>query len=170
MRWPSRPACPGARSPVLRALTRYLRQLVVPYPLEYMASALARNAMISARIVDLFAARFDPAAKGSAADRITRENVIFHEITTALDGVANLDEDRILRRMVNLVQSCVRTNFFQHGGNGKPRSCIACKFDLSTVEGMPLPRPFREIFVYSPRVEGVHLRFGYVARGGLALV
>ncbi|MET0604949.1 MAG: NAD-glutamate dehydrogenase, partial [Beijerinckiaceae bacterium] len=152
---------------VLRTLTRYLRQLVVPYPLEYMASALARNAMISARIVDLFAARFDPAAKGSAADRITRENVIFHEITTALDGVANLDEDRILRRMVNLVQSCVRTNFFQRGGNGKPRSCIACKFDSSTVEGMPLPRPFREIFVYSPRVEGVHLRFGYVARGGL---
>ncbi|WP_342361093.1 NAD-glutamate dehydrogenase [Terrarubrum flagellatum] len=152
---------------MLRTLTRYMRQLVVPYTLDYMASALVRNGAIAAQIVELFTARFDPAAKGTMADRITQQNVILGDITAALDGVSNLDEDRILRRLVNLVQSALRTSFYQLDASGKPRIAIACKFDSHKVEGMPLPKPFREIFVYAPRVEGVHLRFGKVARGGL---
>ena len=79
----------------------------------------------------------------------------------------SLDDDRILRRFVNLIDAGLRTNYFQIGEDGHPRSTISFKFDCARVEGLPLPRPLYEIFVYSPRVEGVHLRYGKVARGGL---
>ena len=81
--------------------------------------------------------------------------------------MASLDDDRILRRFVNLIDAGLRTNYFQIGEDGHPRSTISFKFDCARVEGLPLPRPLYEIFVYSPRVEGVHLRYGKVARGGL---
>ncbi len=88
-------------------------------------------------------------------------------IETALAGVDSLDEDRILRRFVNAVQSGLRTNYFQLAASGKPADVITIKYDSRKVEGLPAPRPLYEMFVYSPRVEGVHLRFGKVARGGL---
>src|SRR6185295_7561747 len=88
-------------------------------------------------------------------------------IRTALDGVASLDEDRILRSYLNLVQATLRTNFYQPGAGGKPKSYVSFKLDPQKIPDLPLPRPKFEIFVYSPRVEGVHLRMGYVARGGL---
>ena len=108
-------------------------------------------------------------AAGSTPARSTRTEAKrkIAEIETALEGVESLDEDRIIRRFLNVVDAIVRTNFFQPGPDGAPRAEIVLKLDPKRVEELPAPRPFREIFVYSPRVEGVHLRFGPVARGGI---
>ena len=150
---------------LLRALGRYLRQVGAPYAQDYIADALARHAGIAAMLVKLFAAKFDPRL-GEAARQsgMTAER---QRIEAALSDVTSLDEDRILRRLVNLIDAILRTNFFQVGADGHPRGTISFKFASAEVEGMPLPRPLYEIFVYSPRVEGVHMRFGKVARGGL---
>ena len=113
----------------------------------------------------LFVAKFDP--RHSVTARETAMHEARGTIDTALVSVTSLDDDRILRRMVNLVDAMLRTNFFQIGTDGHPRGTISFKFESQKVEGLPLPRPLYEIFVYSPRVEGVHLRFGMVARGGL---
>jgi glutamate dehydrogenase len=150
---------------LVRALGRYLRQAGVPYGQAYIADAVARHGAIVRTIVEAFINRFDPhrgeAARAAEAERLSGE------IGQALAGVASLDEDRILRRFVNLVEAAVRTNFFQLGTDGLPRATIAFKFESRRIEALPAPKPLYEIFVYSPRVEGVHLRFGMVARGGL---
>ncbi|MCW3475272.1 NAD-glutamate dehydrogenase [Limobrevibacterium gyesilva] len=150
---------------MIRALGRYLRQILVPYAQDYLAATLSRHARIAARIVALFRTRFDPAADASVREE--REAAIRADIETMLADVASLDDDRILRRFVNLVEAAVRTNFFQTGADGMPRETITFKFVCAKVEALPLPRPLFEIFVYCPRVEGLHLRFGKVARGGL---
>ncbi|GJD95677.1 NAD-glutamate dehydrogenase [Methylobacterium iners] len=149
---------------LLRAQGRYLRQLRVRYGQDYLAAVLTRHGELAKRIVALFYARFDPRAEG---DRDAVQAAIRAEIETGLTAVTSLDDDRILRRFMNLVEAAVRTNFFQIGPGGLPRETISFKFACAKVEAMPLPRPFFEIFVYSPRVEGLHLRYGYVARGGL---
>ncbi|KMO19052.1 NAD-glutamate dehydrogenase [Methylobacterium platani] len=149
---------------LVRALGRYLRQLRIRYGQDYLAATLSRHPALARRLVALFYARFDPRLAG---DRAERQEVVRAEIEADLAGVTSLDEDRILRRFVNLVEAAQRTNFFQIGRNGLPPETIAFKFRCARVDGMPLPRPLFEIFVYSPRVEGVHLRFGYIARGGL---
>ena len=122
---------------------------------------------LAAQIVALFHARFDPRLERSPDERAAREAAIVAEIETALAAVESLDEDRILRHFVNAVQSAIRTNFYQLDKDGQPKPEIAIKFDSRKLDGVPLPRPLYEIFVYSPRVEGVHLRFGKVARGGI---
>jgi glutamate dehydrogenase len=129
-----------------------------------MEDTLARNPRIARLLVRLFMARFDPDG-GQAAD--TSAEKITAEIRELLDEVSNLDEDRIIRRFLNVIKSSLRTNFFQLGPDGAPQDRLSFKLDSQNVHELPLPRPFREIFVYSPRVEGVHLRFGMVARGGL---
>jgi glutamate dehydrogenase len=149
---------------MVRALGRYLRQIRVPYAQDYLAGTLARHGAIAADLVRLFYARFDPRAQ---AKREAEQAAIRARIEDALKGVTSLDDDSILRRFVNLIEAALRTNFFQIDANGLPRQTIALKFECARVEGLPLPRPLYEIFVYSPRVEGVHLRFGKVARGGL---
>ncbi|HEY8380796.1 MAG TPA: NAD-glutamate dehydrogenase [Microvirga sp.] len=149
---------------MLRALGRYLRQIRIPYAQDYLAETLARHGGIAGQIVKLFYARFDPRTGG---DRASAQGTIRAEIEEALKGVTSLDDDRILRRFLNLLEAAQRTNFFQIDQNGLPRQTIAFKFECAKVEGLPLPRPLYEIFVYSPRVEGVHLRYGKVARGGL---
>ncbi|WP_336486723.1 NAD-glutamate dehydrogenase [Methylobacterium nigriterrae] len=149
---------------LMRGLGRYLRQLRIRYGQDYLAATLSRHGALAARIVALFHARFDPVAVG---DREAAQAAIRAEIEAGLADVTSLDEDRILRRFVNLVEAMVRTNFYQRAEDGHPRSTIAFKFACAKVSAMPLPRPFFEIFVYSPRVEGLHLRYGYVARGGL---
>ncbi|WP_375463791.1 NAD-glutamate dehydrogenase [uncultured Methylobacterium sp.] len=149
---------------LLRGLGRYLRQLRVRYGQDYLAATLSQHPGIARAIVALFYARFDPRLEG---DRAAAEAATRAAIEAALADVTSLDEDRILRRFVNLVEAAVRTNAFQVGADGTPRETIAFKFACAKVSGMPLPRPFFEIFVYSPRVEGLHLRYGYVARGGL---
>ncbi len=157
-------ALPWREAALLRAFGRYLRQLRIRYGQDYIAGTLARHAAITRDLVALFTARFDPTAEG---DRGAAEAGIRARIESALAAVTSLDDDRILRRFVNLIEAAIRTNFFQTDEAGAPRGTISFKFACAKVTGMPLPRPLFEIFVYSPRVEGVHLRFGYVARGGL---
>ncbi len=151
---------------MIRTLGRYLRQIQVAYAQDYLAETLARHAGITQEIVKLFYARFDPRHEDAEA-RLTDEGAIRAAIEEQLKNVTSLDDDRILRRFINLIEAAVRTNFFQLEGNGLPRQTIAFKFECAKVDGLPLPKPLYEIFVYSPRVEGVHLRYGKVARGGL---
>ncbi|AMJ62141.1 NAD-glutamate dehydrogenase [Bosea sp. PAMC 26642] len=150
---------------LLRSLGRYLRQIGAPYAQGYIADALTSHAGIASGIVALFLAKFDPRIE--AGDRESRISAERERIETALDAVTSLDEDRILRRLVNLIDAALRTNFFQIGPDGHPRGTISIKYECAKVDSLPLPRPLYEIFVYSPRVEGIHLRFGKVARGGL---
>ena len=149
---------------LVRALGRYLQQLRGPYPQEYMAAALCRRADLAVKVVELFYERLDPRRTDGRAEA---ERATLDAIEAGLARVESLDDDLILRRFVNLVRSVVRTNFFQLGPSGLPRETLALKFDCRRIEAMPLPRPLFEVFVHSPRVEGVHLRFGRVARGGL---
>ncbi len=152
---------------VLRAISRYLRQALIPFSQDYMWGVLVKHAAISAKIAELFHARFVPAPEISADARAQNESVLLEDIENALGNVESLDEDRILRRFVNLIQATVRTNFYQKNPDGSFRDTIAFKMQSRKIEALPAPRPLYEIFVYSPRVEGVHLRFGKVARGGL---
>ena len=151
---------------MLRAYCRYLLQTGVPFSQAYMERTLAANAGIARDLVRLFETRFDPAAhKQRGNDR--KAVSIATQIRTALDAVTSLDDDRILRAYLTLMQATLRTNFFQRGADGQPKGYVSFKFDPSKMPDLPLPRPKFEIFVYSPRVEGVHLRMGYVARGGI---
>ena len=151
---------------ILRTYCKYLRQARIPFSQEYMQQTLAHNPRIARCLVDLFLARFAP--EGSDADAAQeRAQALVAEIEEALEEVANLDEDRIIRRFLNGIESTLRTNFMQKGADGGPKPYLSIKLDSRNLDELPLPRPFCEIFVYSPRVEGVHLRFGLVARGGL---
>jgi glutamate dehydrogenase len=152
---------------LIRTLSRFLRQIRVPYSQDYMWSTLRKHSGIAAQIVALFHARFDPHLNISDDARSAHQGEIAATIETALQGVESLDEDRILRHFVNAVETAIRTNFYQLDRDGLPKELIAVKFSSRKVDDMPLPRPLYEIFVYSPRVEAVHLRFGKVARGGI---
>ena len=152
---------------VLRAYCRYLLQTGVPFSQAYMERTLEANAPVAAALIRLFESRFDPAkAHGTrAADQAAAQLVT--RIRAALDGVTSLDEDRILRAYLGLVQATLRTNFYRRDRNGAVLPYLSFKFDPAAIPELPLPRPKYEIFVYSPRVEGVHLRMGDVARGGI---
>jgi glutamate dehydrogenase len=161
---------------VLRAYCRYLLQTGVPFSQAYMERALAANPAIAAGLVRLFEARLDPAAQPAAGRRARgagprgrgdASEEIAAQIRASLDSVASLDEDRILRAYLGLVQATLRTNFYRRDPEGRPLSYLSLKLDPGAIPELPLPRPKFEIFVYSPRVEGVHLRMGYVARGGI---
>ncbi|MDQ0505028.1 NAD-glutamate dehydrogenase [Xanthobacter agilis] len=152
---------------LVRTLGRYLRQAGIAYSPDYLWRTLARHEAIARDIVALFHARFDPAHAATPEARLARETPLREALSGALTQVSSLDEDRILRRFINLVDAALRTTFYQSDEEGRPREAIAVKFESAKVEGLPLPRPLYEVFVYAPRVEGVHLRFGKVARGGL---
>lgn len=149
---------------LLRAYAKFLRQARFAFSQETIEDTLVAHPDITRAIVRMFTARFDPDLTG---DREVAIRGMLVEIDHMLDAVTNLDEDRILRRYLNLVRSTLRTNFFQADDQGRPKSYLSLKLDSLSVEEMPLPRPWREIFVYSPRMEGVHLRGGKVARGGI---
>jgi len=149
---------------VLRAYSKYLRQIATPFSQDYMEETLARNGIIARLLADLFETRLDPDFEGDAG---LLSAGLVEDICTRLESVESLDEDRIIRRFLNAIQATVRTNYFQSGPDGQPKPCLSLKFDARQLDELPEPRPFREIFIYSPRVEGVHLRFGPVARGGL---
>lgn len=151
---------------LIRTLSRFLRQVRVPYSQDYMWATLVKHSAIAGNVVDLFHARFDPRPE-AAQDRDPKQKEIASRIEEALEKVQSLDEDRILRHFVNAVQSAIRTNFYQTDKDGHVKALIAIKFESGKIMDMPLPRPLYEIFVYSPRVEGVHMRFGKVARGGI---
>ncbi|MBI4274172.1 MAG: NAD-glutamate dehydrogenase, partial [Rhizobiales bacterium] len=152
---------------LLRTISRFLRQIRVPFSQDYMWTTLRKHTAIAADFVRLFETRFDPRVAISQSQRGEQEAAIIGGIETALQSVESLDEDRILRYFRNAVQAAVRTNFYQIDRDGLPKALIAIKFDSQKLDNLPLPRPLYEIFVYSPRVEGVHLRFGKVARGGI---
>jgi len=152
---------------LIRTISRFLRQIRVAYSQGYMWATLRKHSAIAAQIVALFHTRFDPHLNESDDERAARETEIASAIDTALQAVESLDEDRILRHFVNAVQAAIRSNFYQLDRNGQPKELIAIKFASRKVDGMPLPRPLYEIFVYSPRLEAAHLRFGKVARGGI---
>ncbi|MBI3195897.1 MAG: NAD-glutamate dehydrogenase, partial [Rhodospirillales bacterium] len=153
---------------VLRAYTKYLRQAGVPFSQDYMERALGAYPAIARGLVDLFLARFDPAlGDAQSATRKARAEATEARIAAALETVATLDEDRILRRFLNAVRCTLRTNHWQTAADGKPKPWISLKIDSRTIDDLPAPRPLVEIFVYSPRMEGIHLRGGRVARGGI---
>src|SRR5581483_2005321 len=146
---------------ILRAYSKYLRQVGSAFSQAYMEQTLAANPHVARLLVELFHARFDPARLPDPEDEAS---VISKRLEAAIDAVASLDEDRILRSFLALVQATLRTNWFQSHPAGHP---VAFKLDPAQVPDLPLPRPRYEIFVCSPRVEGVHLRGGRVSRGGL---
>ncbi|WP_245415985.1 MULTISPECIES: NAD-glutamate dehydrogenase [Mesorhizobium] len=147
---------------ILRAYGRYLQQAGIPQSQDFIAAALNRYPEIARGLHALFVAQFNPSEKDG---EITAKH-LKAKIKDALDDVPNIDDDTIIRRYVNLIESSLRTNHFAPVEPGQPRS-LAIKLDPRSIDGLPEPRPWREIFVYGPEVEGVHLRFGPVARGGL---
>jgi glutamate dehydrogenase len=151
---------------LLRAYAKYLRQIQVPFSEGYMQQTLRKNGKIARGLVELFFARFDPEQEASDA-AATQASEIQARILRDLDAVHSIDEDRILRLFLSVIMATVRTNFWQTDEAGEPKDHIAFKIDSSRLPEVPRPVPFREIFVSGPRVEGVHLRFGEVARGGL---
>ncbi len=169
---------------ILRAVAKYLRQTGSTFSQAYVEATLVANVSIAAQLVSLFEARLDPAHPAAVAGtdatndsgREAAEAQIVEAITGALENVASLDHDRIIRGFLGVIQATVRTNYYQRvakvgepasGGDAGFKSYLSLKLDPSKVPDLPAPRPMHEIWVYSPRVEGVHLRFGQVARGGL---
>ncbi|MEU2549696.1 NAD-glutamate dehydrogenase [Streptomyces roseolus] len=149
---------------VLRAYAKYLRQAGAMFSQDYMEDTLRNNVHTTRLLVSLFEARMAP-ERQRAGTELT--DGILEELDGALDQVASLDEDRILRSFLTVIKATLRTNFFQKTADGRPHSYVSMKFDPQAIPDLPAPRPAFEIWVYSPRVEGVHLRFGKVARGGL---
>jgi glutamate dehydrogenase len=149
---------------ILRLYCKVLRQAGSNFSQNYMEETLARHAPIARRLVRLFEHRFDPdRAARASLDSVAEIQAIDH----ALDRVESLDEDRILRAYLTLILKSVRTNYYQTGPSGEPKPALAVKFASSSIDLLPLPRPLYEIYVYSPRVEGVHMRAGKIARGGI---
>ncbi|MEU8486558.1 NAD-glutamate dehydrogenase [Streptomyces sp. NPDC048641] len=149
---------------VLRAYAKYLRQAGATFSQDYMEDTLRNNVHTTRLLVSLFEARMSPERQRAGTELI---DGLLEELDGALDQVASLDEDRILRSFLTVIKATLRTNFFQKSDGGKPHAYVSMKFDPQAIPDLPAPRPAYEIWVYSPRVEGVHLRFGKVARGGL---
>jgi glutamate dehydrogenase len=147
---------------VLRAYCRYLVQTGIPFSQAYMERVLGKNPGIARNLYRLFAAQLDP----RAAARMRPERLVA-AIRRSLDSVSSLDEDRILRAYLNVIAASTRTNFYQPDAQWRPKPYLAIKLDPQRIPDLPLPRPKFEILVYSPRVEAIHLRMAYVARGGI---
>ena len=156
---------------LLRTLCRYRLQSGLDPSEAVQINALTKHPDITAALLALFKHRLDPAGahecKEEFEEREARQKVAVDAIVKALDTVPSLDDDRVLRRLMRLICSIQRTNFYQVDKNGAPPPYISIKIASQMLENLPAPKPFREIFVWSPQVEGVHLRFGPVARGGL---
>ncbi|HEX2143970.1 MAG TPA: NAD-glutamate dehydrogenase [Glycomyces sp.] len=149
---------------VLRSLAKYLRQCGFVFSQDFIASTLGAYPEIAANLVRLFEARFDPRV---GADRDAAVARIDETLADGLADVPSLDADRILRAFLTLIRSTLRTSYFQRGTGGRPKEYVAFKFDARAIDFLPKPRPMVEVFVYSPNFEGVHMRYGRVARGGL---
>ena len=150
---------------VLRAVCRYLLQTGITFSQKYMEEVLARHPSIAARLAWTFESRFDPELKPST--RTAQLKAFGEEITDTLEQVTSPDDDRILRAFRAVIMATLRTNHYQRNPAGQPKPYVSFKLDPKLLPDLPKPRPMFEIWVYSPRVEGVHLRMGKVARGGL---
>ena len=151
----------------LRTCAKYLIQAGISYSQPYMEECLASNPQIAGELIALMHARFNPNGPGNSDQRRLEFETATARVIDALDDVQSLDQDRIIRRFVNLISATTRTNFFQTNEGGTSKPYISIKIDSKRINDLPQPHPFREIFVSGPRVDGVHLRFGAVARGGL---
>ena len=149
---------------LLRAYAKYLKQTGFTFSQQYIEQTLAKHAVITQQLVQLFHTRFDP---NHAGERINDERMMIKAIETSLDEVSNADEDRILRRFLAVMRATLRTNHYQSDKAGSRKPYVSFKIESAKVPELPEPRPLFEIFVYSPRFEGIHLRGGKVARGGL---
>jgi glutamate dehydrogenase len=152
---------------ILRAYAKYLRQTGTTFSQPYIEECLSTHPYVARLLVDLFESRFTPALSTDLEARAHAGNEIVAKMELALDEVPSLDHDRILRWFLALVQGSLRTNFYQVDEHGQPKPFVSIKLDPSRIRGLPQPRPKFEVWVYSPHVEAVHLRFGKVARGGL---
>ncbi len=152
---------------VLRAYARYMKQIRFGFSQAYIANTLCNNIAITQHLMDMFENRFDPELQLLSSQRLAHQQQLQLELMEALDEVSVLSEDRILRRMEDLIRATLRTNYYCHDHNGQPKEYLSLKFAPEMIPDLPKPAPRYEIFVYSPRVEGVHLRGGKVARGGL---
>ncbi|MEO6880316.1 MAG: NAD-glutamate dehydrogenase, partial [Mycobacteriaceae bacterium] len=150
---------------LVRTLARYLRQAGLPFSQPYVEQVTRDNADICRGLVGLFEARLDPALGQPPTPEQLHPRVA--EVAGMIDAVAALDADRILRAMLSVVQATLRTSYWVTDEDGALRPYLSIKLDPRSIAELPQPRPRFEVFVCSPRVEGVHLRFGAVARGGL---
>ena len=152
---------------VLRAYGAYYRQTGAPYGTYYVSEVLNKHARTAADLFKLFDRMFNPASSLDADTRDAECAKIAQRIVAALDKIPVLDEDRILRNLLTLINATLRTNFYQPGGDAHEPETIAFKLRSAAIDWLPAPKPFAEIFVYSPRFEGIHLRGGRIARGGI---
>ena len=152
---------------LVRTLCAYRRQSGMDQPQDVQEAALARYPALTRLLVELFAVRFDPLKKLTLEQRETAGREICDRIEAGLRDVTALADDQVLRRLADLVLAVQRTNFYQFATDGGPHSFVSLKIASRELQDLPEPKPFREIFTSSPKVEGVHLRFGPVARGGL---
>ncbi|HZW60200.1 MAG TPA: NAD-glutamate dehydrogenase domain-containing protein, partial [Woeseiaceae bacterium] len=150
---------------LLRCYAKYLQQLRIPFSQKYMEDVLAAHANVARNLVEQFELQFDPAL--AAKKRSPALERIVTSIQRAISRARNLDEDRILTAFAGAISATLRTNYYQRTADGQPRDRLSIKLDPGQLREVPLPKPRFEIFVYSPRVEGVHLRAGEVARGGI---
>ncbi|MCB2081559.1 MAG: NAD-glutamate dehydrogenase, partial [Rickettsiales bacterium] len=149
---------------VLRTYSKYLRQIGFTYSHEYMAEVLAKHPSLARKLVDFFHLRF---AQNYTKARANKADAIRTAIENDLANVTNVAEDRVIRQFLETIQATLRTNFFQKNAEGTAKSYISIKLNSTEVPNLPLPHPYVEVFVYSHQVEGIHLRGGKVARGGL---
>nr|MDT0253362.1 NAD-glutamate dehydrogenase [Endozoicomonas sp.] len=149
---------------LIRALSKYLSQLQVPFSQSYMQTVLNSNPAVVGELVDLFSIRFCPDYDG---DRTEMAKACSERIYQLLDNVANLDEDRILRHFLSIIEAMLRTNAYQKNQDGLTKSYLSFKVQPDNIPMAVQPRPLFEIFVYAPRFEGIHMRGGKIARGGL---
>ena len=149
---------------ILRTYAKFLRQAGFPYSQAHIEAVLNGNPGTSRALVELFEALFDPAADPERK----AAQVAASSVSADIDALTSLDTDRVLRGIASMIQATLRTNYFvSHKDSARAQNVLSIKLNSRLIDELPLPRPMFEIFVYSPRVEGVHLRFGFVARGGL---
>lgn len=149
---------------MFRAYAKYFKQMGINYSHDYIESALLHNIPLVKKLSQYFDVRFNPSFKG---DRTLNQNHLYEEMLQDLEHVSNLDEDKIIRQYIAIIKNTLRTNFYQLNAQGEFKSYVSFKFFSRDIPGMPKPYPKYEIFVYSPRFEGIHLRCSEVARGGL---
>jgi glutamate dehydrogenase len=160
-------AIPWRDAALVRALARYRQQSGLDPSQRVQEQALSNHPGVTRLILDLFRIKFDPAIAADLEARKAQAGAVMDEIVEALQLVESLDDDRVLRRLALLVGAIQRTNFYQRAADGSVKPYISFKVASGSLADLPAPKPFREIFVWSTQVEGVHLRFGPVARGGL---
>lgn len=157
----------GREVMLLRTTARYLMQVRLPFSQIYITETLVRHASLAQLFVHYFHTKFDPTLRLTQEQRLANLEVIGTNVQQELAAVASLDEDKILRRVFNVLECTLRTNYYQRGAHGPSKEYLSLKLDSKKLMDLPQPRPLYETFVYARRVEGIHLRSSKVARGGM---